>query len=79
MITNLNYNSVLKDIWISKSKKVYVFLLCKCFEHMGPFLWNILKFTNKLKWFSEYSTRKKDFWNKKKPHVHLLFLSALNI
>jgi hypothetical protein len=32
-----------KDVWTSKSKKVYVFF--ECFEHMDPFLWNILKFT----------------------------------
>jgi hypothetical protein len=30
-----------KDIRISKSKRVYVFLFFECFEHMDPFLWNI--------------------------------------
>jgi hypothetical protein len=57
---------VLKDVWASKSKKVYVFLFFECFEHMDPFLWNILKFTKKLKWFGEHLIRKKCFWNKKK-------------
>jgi hypothetical protein len=32
-----------KDVWVSKFKKVYVFLFFECFEHMDPFLWNILK------------------------------------
>jgi len=64
---------MLKDVWVSKSKIVYVFLFFKCFEHMDPFLWNILKFTQKLKWFGEHLIRKKDFWNKKNtcPHVFL--------
>jgi hypothetical protein len=65
---------VLKDVWISKSKRVYAFLFFKCFEHMDPFLWNILKFTKKLKWFGEHLIRKKYFWNKKTtciPHAFL--------
>jgi hypothetical protein len=36
---------VFKDIWVLKSKRVYVFLFFECFEHMDPFLWSILKFT----------------------------------
>jgi hypothetical protein len=40
---------VLKDVQISKSKKNYVFLFFENFEHMDLFLWNILKFTIKLK------------------------------
>jgi hypothetical protein len=32
---------VLKDVWVSKSKNVDVFLFFECFEHMDPFLWNI--------------------------------------
>ncbi len=67
-----------KDVWISKSKSVYVFLFFECFEHMYPSLWNILKFTKKLKWFSEHLIRKKDFWNKKTSCPHFV-LSALNI
>ncbi len=35
---------VFKDVWVWKSKSVYVFLFSECFEHMDPFLWNILKF-----------------------------------
>jgi hypothetical protein len=62
-----------KDVWISKSKKVYVFLFFECFENMDPFLWNILKFIKYWKWFGEYLIRKKNFWNKKTtcPHVFL--------
>jgi hypothetical protein len=33
-----------KDDWVSKSKSIYVFLFFEFFEHMDPFLWNILKF-----------------------------------
>jgi hypothetical protein len=40
---------VLKDVRISKSKKVYVFLFFLNSEHMDLFLWNISKFTKKLK------------------------------
>jgi len=69
---------VLKDVWVSKSKCVYEFYFFECFEHMDPFLWNILKFTKKLKWFVEHLIRKKDFWNKKL-FVHMFFLSDLNI
>jgi len=50
---------MLKDVWISKSKKVYVFLYFEYFEHMDPFLWNILKFKKKLKQFYEHLIRKK--------------------
>jgi len=38
---------VFKDTQVLKSKRVYVFLFFECFEHMDPFLWNILKFTKK--------------------------------
>jgi hypothetical protein len=33
---------VLKDVWVSKFKSVYVFLFFECVEHVDPFLWNIL-------------------------------------
>jgi hypothetical protein len=69
---------VFKDVWNSKSKKVYVFLFFECFEHMDLFLWNILKFPQKMKWFGEHLIMKKDFWNKKITCSHF-FLSALNI
>jgi len=46
-----------KDIWVLKSKRVYVFLFLECFEHMNPFLWNILKFTRKLKQFGKHLIR----------------------
>jgi hypothetical protein len=64
---------VLKDVWVSKSKSIYVFLFFECFEHMDPFLWSILKFTKNLKWFGEHLIRKKYFWNKKTtcPHAFL--------
>ncbi len=55
---------VFKDIPILKSKRVYVFLFFECFEHMDPFLWNILKFTKKLNQFGEHLIREKDFWYK---------------
>jgi hypothetical protein len=35
---------MLKDIWVLKSKNIYVYIFFECFEHMDPFLWNILKF-----------------------------------
>jgi hypothetical protein len=38
-----------KDVWVSKSKRIYVFLFFEHFEDMDPFLWNILKFTKNLK------------------------------
>ncbi len=38
---------VWKDILL-KSKMVYVFLFFEFFEHIDPFLWNILKFTKNL-------------------------------
>jgi len=62
-----------KDVWVSKFKRVYVFLFFECFEDMDPFLWNILKFIKKLKWFGEHLIRKKNFWNKKTtcPHAFL--------
>jgi hypothetical protein len=69
---------MLKDIWVSKSKKTYVFLFFECFEHMDPFLWNVLKFSKKLKQFGEHLIWKKIF-ETKNPLVHMLFLSALNI
>jgi hypothetical protein len=61
---------MLKDIWVSKSKSIYVFWFFECFEHMNPFLRNILKFTKKLKWFGEDLIRIKDFWNKKTTYSH---------
>jgi len=64
---------MLKDVWISKSKSLYVFLFFECFEHMDPFLWSILKFTKKLKWFNEHLIRKKNFWNKKTTWPHVFF------
>jgi hypothetical protein len=64
---------MLEDVWISKSKNVYVFLFFEIFEHMDPFLWNILKFAKKLKQFGEHLINKNDFWNKKTtcPHAFL--------
>ncbi len=52
---------LLKDVWVSKSKNVYVFLFFESFEHMDPFLWNILKFKKNLKWFGEHLIKKKNF------------------
>jgi len=40
---------MLKEIQILEFKKAYVFQFFECFEHMDPFLWNILKFTKKIK------------------------------
>jgi hypothetical protein len=63
---------VFKDVWISKSK-VYMYLFFLNVLHMDLFLWNILKFTKKLKWFGEHLIRKNDIWNKKTtcPHIFL--------
>jgi len=33
---------MLKDVWVSKSKNVNVYVFFECFEHMGPLLWNKL-------------------------------------
>jgi hypothetical protein len=52
---------VIKDVQISTSKNVNVFFFFENFEHMDPFLWNILKFTKKLKQFGEHLINKKDF------------------
>ncbi len=64
---------VFKDVLISKSKKVYVFLFFECFEHMDPFLLEYIKVHKKLNWFGEHLIRKNDFWNKKPtcPHAFL--------
>jgi DNA modification methylase len=40
------------------------------FEHVDPFLWNILKFTKKLKWFGEHLIRENDFWYKQTTCPH---------
>jgi hypothetical protein len=48
---------MLKDIWVLKSKKAYVFLFFEFFEHMNIFLWNMLRFKKKLKWFGEHLIR----------------------
>jgi hypothetical protein len=64
---------VFKNVWVSKSKSVYVFLFFECFEHMDPILWNTLKSTKKLKWFGELLIRKKNFWNKKTTCPHVFF------
>jgi hypothetical protein len=61
---------MLKDIWILKFKNV--FLLYQCFEYMDPFLWNVLKFTKKLKQFGEHLIKEKDFWLKKTTCPHVL-------
>jgi hypothetical protein len=58
-------------------KGIYI-LVFECFEHMDPFLWNILKFTKKLKQFGEHLIMKKDFWNKEITCAHV-FLCVLNI
>jgi hypothetical protein len=64
---------MLKDVRVSKYKWVYVFLFFECFEHLDLFLWTILNFTKKLKWFCEHLIRKNDFWNKETtcPHAFL--------
>ncbi len=64
---------VFKNVWVSKSKNVNVFLFFECFEHMDPVLWNILNFTKKLKWLGELLIRKKTFETKKTtcPHAFL--------
>jgi hypothetical protein len=69
---------VFKDIQILKPKRVYVCLFFEFLEHMDPFLWNILKFTKKLKQFGEHLIREKDFLYKKTA-CHMIFLNVLNI
>jgi len=62
---------ILKDVRVSKFKHVHVFYF-ECFEHMDPFVWNILKVTKKLMIWWTFD-KKKGFWNKKTtcPHVFL--------
>jgi len=43
-------------------KYMYSYFL-KCFEHMDPFLWNILKFTKKIEMIWWTFDKGKDFWN----------------
>jgi hypothetical protein len=45
---------------------------------MDPFLWNIFKFTKKLKQFSEHLIRERIFYTKKLL-VNMIFLNVLNI
>ncbi len=54
---------VLKDVWVSKFKRVYVFVFFEYFEHMDPFLWNI--------YLKKFDLKKN--WNKRTtcPHVFL--------
>jgi len=37
------------------------YMYFECFKHMEPFLWNILKFTKKLKQFGEHLIKEKYF------------------
>ncbi len=60
------------NIWILKSKNVYIFKIFECFEHMDPFLWNIFKFTKKLKRFNEHLIREMTF-DLKNSLVHIFF------
>jgi hypothetical protein len=61
-----------KDVWLSESKSTHIFLFFESFEHMDPFLWNILKFTKKLNWFVEHLIRKKKLKQKTTyPHAFL--------
>jgi len=64
---------VLNDMQILKSKKAYIFQFFECFAHMDLVLWNILKFTKKLKWFGEHLIREIYFWYIKPtcPHAFL--------
>ncbi len=68
-----------KDVWVSKSKSIYVFLFFECFEHMDPFLWSILKFTKKIEMIEWTFDKEKGLLKQKKPCVHILFLNVLNI
>jgi hypothetical protein len=65
-----------KDIQVLESKKTYVF---QFFERMDPFLWNILKFKKKLKWFGEHLIREKYFLYKKPtcPHAFLKYFKHI--
>jgi len=59
--------------------KAYMFLFFWMFEDMDPFLWNILKFTKNLKWYGEHLIKETKKVETKKPHVHMFFLSVLNV
>jgi len=71
---------VLKEVWVSKSKNVCVFLFFECFEHMDPFLWNILKFFFKY-WndlgYIHSKTNQGSCWHSFKLHSHYFGKSPL--
>jgi hypothetical protein len=62
---------MLKDVWASKFKSVYVFLFFECFEHMDPFLWNVLKFTKN--WNDLVNIYKEKKLLKQKNHMSTCF------
>jgi hypothetical protein len=61
---------MLKDVWVSKSKKVYVFLFFEHFEHMNPFLWNILNFIKKIEMIWWTFDKEKRFLKQKTTCLH---------
>jgi hypothetical protein len=67
---------LLKNVWISKFKNIYVFLFFEFFEHMDPFLWNILKFSKKIEmiWWT-FDFLKKNL--KQKNHLSTPFFWVL--
>jgi hypothetical protein len=71
---NMAYNMIKIQFFLHQP----LFLFFECFEHMDPFLWNILKFTKKLKRFGKHLIKEKDIWYKKTTCPHF-FLNALNI
>ncbi len=64
---------VFKDVRVPKSKRVYVFFFLECFEHMNPFLWNILKFTKELKQLGVHTFDKEERTLKQKNHLSTCF------
>jgi len=69
---------VFKDVWISKSKSIYVFVFLNVWRH-GSFLVKYIKVHQKFEmiWWTFDKGKKKV--ETKKPHVHMFFLSVLNV
>ncbi len=62
---------MLKNVWVSKSKIVYVFLFFWMFWTYGSFLVEYIKVQKKLKWFGEHLIKKG--LSKQKNHLSTCF------
>ncbi len=71
---------MIKNVQVSKWKGHMQFFF-EWFEHMEPFLWNMLELIKKLITFGAHLIRKNDFWKKekRKPFLHILLFNALSM